>query len=288
MLLHVHVGLGKGIAVVGVEFGQGIEVVAHHRAVEILALARQLIELDPLQELGFVIKQIAGEADGADLVAVALFHPEDDRDAVIAVDDLRLAHLGVHEAAVGIVGFQGGGVTFEHLFLEHARTGDPGPEMAGGGGQLALQVAGTDLLGTLDLDFLDVELLGLLDDDIEPGHPGIGLLQLVGDLGLVVALLAVELADLAQVVGQDLEVEDAAGLGAHGLQDVVLFHVAVAGDADGLDARLFLDHEHEPLAARSGFEAHLHVVEVAEIEKFLDVVVDGLGIVGLVDLAFDL
>ncbi|KAF5036542.1 hypothetical protein DSECCO2_574020 [anaerobic digester metagenome] len=288
MLLHVHVGFGEGIAVVGVEFGQGVEVVAHHGPVEVAALGRQLVELDAVHELGLVVEQVAGEGYGADLVAIALFHAEDDRDAVVAVDDLGLADLGVHEAAVGVIGLDGRSVALEHLVLEHAGTGDPGPEVAGGGGEFGLDVAGRNLLGPLDLDFLDVELLGLFDDDVEPGHARVGLLELVGDLGLVVALLAVELADLAQVVGQDLEVQDAAGLGAHGLENVVLFHVAVAGDADGLDTRLLLDHEGQALAAGDVVQAHLDVVEIAHVEELLDVFVDGLGVVGLVDLAFDL
>ena len=288
VLLHVDVGFGKGVAVVGVEFGQGVQIVAHHRPVEVFALAGELVELDPVHKLGLVEEQVAGESHGADLVAVAFFHPEDDGDAVVAVDDLGLADPGVDEAAVGVIGFQGGGVALQHFFLEHARTGHPGPEVAGGRGQLVLEVAGADLLGPFDLDFLDIELFRLLDHDVEPGDAGIGLFQLVGDFGLVVAFLAVELADLAEVVGQDLEVEHAAGLGAHGFQDVVFFHVAVAGDADGLDARLFLDHKGQALAAGHVVQTHLDVVEIAHVEELFHVVVDGLGIIRLVDLAFDL
>ena len=146
-------------------------------------------------------------------------------------------------------------------------------------GEFLLEIAGVDVFEALDLDFLDVQLLAFLHVEDEDGRGAVGLLvDAVVHLGEVKAFLAVQFGDFLDVFGEQAIVEDGPGLGAHRRQNVVLLHFVGAVDDHVVDARLFLDREHEHAAHAAPLDVGAHVAEVAEVPDALDFGVESGGI----------
>ena len=151
--------------------------------------------------------QVAGKGYLAHPVAFAFVDLEGDVDAVFPVIDFGLAHFGIHEPPIAVIGLDGCSIPIQKFFLEHAGSGQPGKHAPGGQGQFVLDIIGIELFGPFDGDAFDVELLAFLDGDIQPGPAGFGRFQVIADLGVVIPLFAVEVPDLVHVFHKDLGVE---------------------------------------------------------------------------------
>ena len=282
--VELHVGLGKGVAEIGIVLGQPLQVAAHDGAVEVFVVRGQVVHGHDGAEVFGRADHLAGEVHVGDLVARALVDLEGHGDARFRVRHLGLAHLGVQEPAVAVVGLKGGGVAVQDLFAQDARAGHPGEQAAFGQGQLVLEVVGVELVGALDDDVRDVELVAFVDEDIQSGALGVGLVEAVADLGVIVAVLAVKFPDLAHVVGQDFGVQDGAGLGGDGGQQVVGVELFGAFHGDGLDEGLFLDADDQAFAFGCFVHGNFDVIEVSEFIEAFEFGIDGLGVVDVAGL----
>ena len=104
-------------------------------------------------------------------------------------------------------------------------------------------------------------------------------LELVGDLGQVVALLDVLLLDLLDVLLHRHQVEDGEGLHLDGVLEVVLGQLVVADDGGLADGGALGDLEDQHGAAGAALDLDHHVGEEAELHEGPDVGLDAAGVV---------
>ena len=197
---------------------------------------------------------------------------------VFFIFHLGSGHLNIHKALAETEGGNGVGVALKVFFLEHAGTGEPREDAAGLESHVLIEIAAVDLVQTVDGDFGDVELAAFLHGDHEHRAPAVVAgIEAIAGLGQVVAVLAVEFIDLLEVVGNELFVEDVAGLGAHGGEHVFGVDFLVAFHNDVVDAGLFRHGKDQ----HGAFHKCLHVIEVAHFPDALDFLVDGVGAGGV-------
>src|SRR5438067_6399433 len=286
LLLRAHLGLGldagEGVAVLGEPLGQLLRILAQRARLEDLAGR----DREPLEEgLRVRGRVLARHPHRADPVLVALVDLDRDVEAIVAPLDARLVDTHRDVAVVVVPGRQPLHVGAQHFLVEHARAGDEAEEPLLPRLHDAAELAGRERLVAFEADLDDLDRLVLLDlvedVDLVLAHR----LGRVGERGVEVALLDVELLPGLEALARLLGVEDGVGADLERALELLTLHLLVALDLDRAHEGTLL-HPEDDLDPVLGEARHVrvHLVEEAHRVDGADVPVDGVLVEGLARL----
>ena len=273
-LVGVAVNFGKSVSEIGIKVGQDLDVVLHDRQAEVVPAFVAVIHMGHFFELARFFDKVALKSHLIDLIASAFLHGKGNHNAVFLVIHLGRGHPHIQKTVVEIIGVDGRDIALQVFLAQNAAARDPGNNAPFGQGQLVLNIALGKLGGAFHVHIFNIQAPAFIHIDNQRGAT-VGRGHAVRDLGQIIAVFTVKFGDFLQVLHQHLVIENGAGLGAHGRQNVILVHFAVALDRYGANARLFLHLEHQHQAFGLFFQLGLHVVKIAKLPNFLHFTVNG-------------
>jgi|GEM_PF-6554430 len=223
------------------------------------------------------------EVQGADVVRLALRHPEGDVDVALVrrQGNDRLVDADVDEAVVVVGGLDDGQVTLEGLLAVGALAREEGEVAALAGDHHRLERLGRHLLRANEGDLLHHHLGVLVDDE---HHVDVGAaldgVEPVGDLRQEVALLDVLLLDLLHRGAHGVHVQDGGGLHVDLFLQIVVAQLVVAAQLHRAHSGALLHPHHVGNALGQPLHQKLNVREVAQAP-------DGPEIVGRAERIVD-